>query len=413
MRKILLLLILVAASVMQSAAEVYVVNTVPDPKQFGQDYYVSNPDKILQESTVETLNQKAIGLDKAVEVELCVVAIEAFDENSYGDAYSFALKLFNTWGIGKAGKNTGVLLFLAKQSRDIQIITGGGMEGLLPDITCGQILDANLDYLRNGDWDNGMIAIVQGIENHLMTDAAKAELLLGYKPKEVDTSMFNYCIFGFILLIIFAIVGYKKLEAKPGQRKEAIQAQSSGTQTAAGCLSWIFPFPMLFFYLYYRFARKNVHEIPDKCSECGHDMVRLPNDAELPYLTTVQRAEEQLHAMEHDVWQCPNCKHVHVQSFKGRNAGKYGKCPQCGGQTYETTNRETVSRATYTSTGQRRDTCRCANCGYVGTVMVTLPKLEYHTSSSGGGGGGYRSSGGGGGSWGGGSSFGGGAGRKF
>lgn len=405
-------MVFIAASIATVRAEVYRVETVPDPKQAGQEYYVSNPDGVLQQSTVDEINSKAEGLDKAVEVELCVVAIQNFDENQYADAYTFALNLFNTWGIGKAGKNTGVLLFLAKGSRDVQIITGGGMEGLLPDITCGQILDANLSYLSEGDFDHGMIAIVQGIEDHLMTDAAKAELLLGWKAKENDAEGFGYVILGFILTILLAWLGYKKLQGKPGQRKESIQSQSAGTQTAMGCLSWLFPLPMLFLYLYYRYARKNVREVPDKCSECGHDMVLLSDGGELPHLTPVQIAEEHIHSMEHDVWECPNCKHIHIQSYKGKNSGKYSKCPQCGAMTYETINRETLKRASYTASGQRRDTCKCAHCGFLGTVMVVLPMLEHTTSSgSGGGGGGYRSSGGG--SWGGGHSFGGGAGRKF
>ncbi len=410
MSKRISLIFLLSAFILRVSAVVYTIQTVPDPKQFGQDYYVSNPDGVLQPYTVDALNQKATELDKMVEVELCVVAINSFDEDKYAGAYSFSLELFNTWGIGKAEKNTGVLVFLAKESRDIQIITGGGMEGLLPDITCGQIIDDNISYLSEGNFDDGLIAIAQGIEDHLLTDAAKAELLLGWKAKEQDNTTYNYLIFAMIALICLTVLAYKRLNGKPGESKAQLISSSAGTQTAIGCLAWIFPFPLLFLYLYYRYARKGIRKRPIPCPDCKTTMKLIPNAAEAGYLTPQQLAEVSLKSMEYDVWECPDCKRIQVLSYKGKLASKYAECPSCGARTYQTTSSETISSPTYSSSGLRKDHKVCAHCGFAGIVSVTLPKLVRSTSSSGGSyGGGGRSSG----SWGGGHSFGGGAGRKF
>ncbi len=411
-KKIPLLIVMVVLA-LPMLGNVYTVTTIPDPKTQGQDYYVSNPDGVLNQQAVNMLNQNSVDLEKMSEVELCVIAIENYDENDYGDAHSFALDLFNTWGIGKAGNNSGVLLFLASESRDIQIITGGGVEGLLPDITCGQILDENLPYLSEGDFNQGMVMIAQGITNHLVSDEARAELLLGWKPKEDNAGIYNYFIFGFILLIVFAFIGYKRLQGKPGQNRQSIQQQSAGTQTATGCMSWLFPFPMLFFYLYYKNARKNVKSMPLNCTNCGNKMTLIEGDERQQYLSPLQLSEENIGSKMHDVWQCPECQHTDIQSYSGNKSGNYDVCPICGAQAYQTTDRETLQRATYVSAGRRRDTKTCVFCGYVGTAIVVLPMLVHTTSSSSDGGGGYHSSGGGSGSWGGGHSFGGGAGRKF
>ena len=396
---------------------VYTVQTIPDPKQRGQEYYVSNPDGVLQREAVNNLNRNSADLEKMTEVELCVVAIESFDEENYGDAHSFALDLFNTWGIGKKDKNKGVLLFLARQSRDVQIITGGGVEGLLPDVTCGQILDNNLSYLSAGDFDNGLVYISKEISNHLTTDAAKAELLLGWKPKENYSNAFNYFIWGFVILIILALIGYKRLQGEPGDGSNELRRKSKDTQTASGCLSWLFPFPILLFYLYYRYARKHVKQVPLKCPHCGKEMKILSEEEDTKYLNGTQLQERILKSMEYNVWQCPDCQTTKLISHKGQTIYKYEECPECKARAYETIDRLTLQNATYTSKGKRRDTKRCAVCGFVGTAMVVLPMLAHTTSSGGGyrssGGGGYRSSGGGRGSWGGGRSFGGGAGRKF
>ena len=410
-----LVYLILAVGLFHISAAVYDVNTIPDPKQQGQDYYVCNPDGVLSSDAAQKINDNSVLLEKETEVELCVVAIDNFNEEKYGDAYEFALDLFNLWGIGKAGLNNGVLLFLASGSRDVQIITGGGVEGLLPDITCGQIIDDNLDYLSQGDFNTGIENIARSITKHLTTSTAMAELLLGYKPKQVSYTTFNYFIIGFVILIILAFIGYKRLNGVPGQSKKQIQQQAAAGQTASGFLSFVFPFPILLFYLYYRYARKNVKPIPPVCNNCGNQqMQQVSDDVREQYLTPVQLAEERLKSMEYEVWQCPDCKTIEILSAKGSQGGKYDVCPTCGAHAYETTDRLTLQRATYTSTGKRRDTKTCAYCGHVGTVLVTLPILVQTapSTSSHGSRGGFGG-GSGSGSWGGGSSFGGGAGRKF
>ena len=418
MRKTLLFLLTFLAVLvcLQAHAEVYTVNTVPNPKAQGQDYYLSNPDSVIDgpfESYVNSLCRLA---DEKSEAEVCVVLINRFDEGQW-DAYNFALDLFNYWGIGKAGNNSGVLVFLAKDSRDIQIITGGGVEGLLPDAVCSEIWhNAADEYLSEGNYNEGVPYIVYNIVKILVSDEAQAELLLGWKPKDasVHESTAYYFILGFVLLIILALFGYKRLQGKPGQNKLAIQQQAASTQTVTGCLSWIFPIPMLFFYLYYRYARKNIKPIPLCCSNCGKQMTLIEGRDRLQYLPPLQVAEDRIGSKVFDVWQCPSCQNIKVTDYEGPKAGMYELCPTCGAKAFQTTDRETLQHATYTSTGRRRDTKKCAVCGFVGTAFVTLPMLVRSTSSSyGGGGGGYRSSGGGGGNWGGGRSFGGGAGGKF
>ena len=389
-----LIFVLLTASMMQLMAEVFTIKTVPDPKQNGQEYYVSNPDGVLDQDAVNFINETCHELYTTEEVEVAVVALNAFDEENY-TAHTFALDLFNDWGIGGAEKNTGVLVFLAVSSRDIEIITGGGMEGLLPDAACSDIWHAAAEkYLSDNDFSRGTCYIVQEIYNRLITDEARAELLLGFKKKEPDTSTYSYFIFAFFVLIGMALLAYKRLNGKPGQAKDKIMKEAAGTQTAIGCLSWIFPFPMLLLYLYYRYARKNIRKNPTPCKYCKTQMKLLGKDERTQYLSAQMLAEEHLGSKEYDVWLCPSCHETEILAYDGKKAKKYSECPSCGAKAFETTSSETVSQATYSSSGLRRDHKVCAYCGNTAIIAVTLPKLVRSTSSSGGGG---RSYGGGGG----------------
>ena len=118
-------------------AMVYTPTSLPNPKAQDISNYVCNPDEIVASSEVLFLNRLARQLEDSTQVELCVVAVNSIGEI---DAFDFCYEVFQRWGIGKEGKNTGVLLFLAVESRDVRIMTGGGIEGILTDAVCHMAL---------------------------------------------------------------------------------------------------------------------------------------------------------------------------------------------------------------------------------------------------------------------------------
>ncbi len=75
----------------------YTVDNLPNPKIKGQDYFVSNPDGILSSGAVSELDGLSKEIEATTKSEFAIVVV-----NDYvGDSdFEFALKLFNTWGIG-------------------------------------------------------------------------------------------------------------------------------------------------------------------------------------------------------------------------------------------------------------------------------------------------------------------------
>ncbi|MCS4228490.1 YgcG family protein [Sphingobacterium sp. BIGb0165] len=152
----------------------YTVDNVPSPKQKGQDYFVSNPDGILSSGTVAELDGLSTQIEAATKSEYAIVLV-----NDYvGDSdFEFALKLFNTWGIGKKGSNNGLLLFIAKDRREYRFITGYGMESTLPDAYLKRIGEKYLvPNFRDGNYDQGVLEASQFIKTILMSPDSKAEL---------------------------------------------------------------------------------------------------------------------------------------------------------------------------------------------------------------------------------------------
>ena len=408
-------------------AEVYTVESVPSPKVAGQAYYVCNPDSVLADSVEASLNLLALYLDSLTEVEMAVVAIKAFDEYAY-DAYGFALDLFNHWGIGGADKNTGLLVFLARDSRDIQIITGKGIEGIMTDAKCGEILDNNLYYLADNNFNMGMYYICSDICSYLMMDENRSELLLGWKPQstEDEETKTVYFYIAFLILIALAFGAYKKLNGKPGQFKEELQEQAKGMQSTSGCLMFIFPIPLVFFYLYYRYARKHLKTIPLKCEKCGHDMNFVEDKDEAGELTKEQLVEEHIDSFQYIIWNCPDCGEKKVIQKRGKLYSKFEMCPECHARAVKLMDLKVTKPSTIGHRGEQINTLVCQCCGHKEERTIILPPKQTYSSSSsyssgrssssssyGGGWSSSSSSRSSSGSWGGGSSSGGGAGRKF
>lgn len=156
-------------------ARTYTPQEVPNPKSNGQQYYVANPDDILSSDEVAYLNRCAQMLEDSMQAELSVVAIESIGEQ---DMFDFTYRLFQLWGIGKEGKNTGVLICFVLASHDIRIMTGQGIEGVLPDAVCKRIIDEDMiPSFRQEKYGEGLCLGVLRIYEICSSGDAPTELL--------------------------------------------------------------------------------------------------------------------------------------------------------------------------------------------------------------------------------------------
>ena len=202
----------------------YTPHSVPNPRTVDASAFVANPDAILSAAEVEAIQRVAEQLNQATGVELVTVALGDIGQ---ADAFEFSLELFNHWGIGKSGKNTGVLIFFALRSRDIRIVTGGGVEGLLPDAVCSRIVDEDMiPLLRHGHYGEGLLAGNKAIALRLTDDRALAELLLDYHPKPVtDEPWTIFSIFA-LLAAFIALLRYWVSPRCPRCKQKGAHVQS-------------------------------------------------------------------------------------------------------------------------------------------------------------------------------------------
>ena len=158
MRKIAILCLLLACA-LPALAGTYRADEIPNVQRMDRRRYVSDPDGILSAGAVARIDSVCASLR---ERGLAQVAVVAVDDIAGGDTFSFAVGLFRDWGVGSAKSNNGLGILLVKDLREIRFVTGGGLEGILPDALCKRIqLNYMLPAFREGDYSAGMVAGVE------------------------------------------------------------------------------------------------------------------------------------------------------------------------------------------------------------------------------------------------------------
>lgn len=147
------------------AAAVVHAQNFPEARGYVNDFAnVITPNAVAQ---IEALCQE---LQEKTGAEMAVATFSSIGDE---DPDEYANRLFEKWGLGKKGKDNGVLLFLTLGERKrIRLETGYGLEGILPDITAGRILDNYvIPQFRQKNYSAGLLAGMQAIAGLIAADA--------------------------------------------------------------------------------------------------------------------------------------------------------------------------------------------------------------------------------------------------
>jgi len=116
--------------------------------------------------SIKSISDNILAKTGASVVVVTVTTMEGADPAEYAN------RLYEKWGIGKEGKDKGVLIFLALKERKIRIETGYGAEGIIPDGLAGEILDRYvMPFLKKEDYSRGLYNAVAAIASVIASDA--------------------------------------------------------------------------------------------------------------------------------------------------------------------------------------------------------------------------------------------------
>ena len=214
--------------------------------------YVSNPDGILSNETVNRIDNILYALEQKNGIETLVVAVEEIEG---GDCFEFAYQLGKQHGVGKKGADNGLVILLVRKERCVQFLTGYGIEGDLPDAICKRIQEQTMFPLfRQGLWDKGMLEGITAVNTYLTDyDGWQASQQQAGEDEGLTIAFTAF----FAMMLLFLIIGYlsdRKARRCPHCKKSGLSRSDSRLISNRNGIK--------------------TNEVIYRCRHCGHTVVK-------------------------------------------------------------------------------------------------------------------------------------------
>lgn len=160
---------------------------------------VNDYTQTLSQDQVSQLEQKLVAFNDSTSTQIAVVIIKSLEGYDVAD---YTVRLAESWGVGGATNNNGVILLVSLGDRKVTIQTGYGVEGALPDAIARRIIENEITpNFKSGDYfagiNQGTDAIISYTKGEYKNDTPKAR-------KKSRSSMVPFIVI-FIIIILSAI----------------------------------------------------------------------------------------------------------------------------------------------------------------------------------------------------------------
>jgi len=159
----------------------------------------------LSTADVSRLRAQALDLQQRKGSQLQILIVPTTAPESIEQ---YAQRVFDQWKLGRQGVDDGVLLLVAKDDHRARIQTGYGLEGAIPDIAAGRIIQEYLvPKFRAGDFAGGLddasaqlVRLIDGeaLPEPMAVDASRTDggdwvvaLLIGFFAAMFARSLFS------------------------------------------------------------------------------------------------------------------------------------------------------------------------------------------------------------------------------
>src|SRR6202051_4707635 len=130
--------------------------------------YVNDFAGVLNSATVTRLNDLCLQVEQKAHAQIAVVTVKSLDGQ---DVVSYAVALYQKFGIGAKGKDRGVLILLATGDHKYWTTVGYGLESSLPDGKVGGFGREAVPLLKSGDYAGAVTLMTTRLAAVIAQDA--------------------------------------------------------------------------------------------------------------------------------------------------------------------------------------------------------------------------------------------------
>ncbi len=120
--------------------------------------YVNDFAGVLDPAVAARLEAYAAEVERSTGAQMAFVTVDTLDGEPIEDATN---RLYREWGVGKKGKDEGLMFLLAVRDHKQRAEIGYGLEPILPDGYVGSVLRSLRPALRQENYGAAMLALAQ------------------------------------------------------------------------------------------------------------------------------------------------------------------------------------------------------------------------------------------------------------
>ena len=217
---------------------------------------------LLSPTEKQQLSQRILKLYNEGKGQIGVVIVPTTGQE---DIFDYSMRVAEAWQLGSTKRDNGLLMTIAVNDRRIQILTGYGLEGVLPDIVAGRIIhDKITPYFKQGQYAQGIEAGLTEIERILNLDpeiaAQAADELKERQEQAYQAQKASQATFGSVIFIVVAgVVGSMIFGRKLSAATAAVAGTAAGLVNGLGLVASLMIGVGIFFLLVTSIAQLILH----------------------------------------------------------------------------------------------------------------------------------------------------------
>ncbi|MDR6629072.1 uncharacterized protein J2X86_001102 [Acinetobacter lwoffii] len=217
---------------------------------------------ILSAIEKQQLSQRILKLYEEGKGQIGVVIVPTTGQE---DIFDYSMRVAEAWQLGSAKRDNGLLMTIAINDRRIQILTGYGLEGVLPDIVAGRIIhDKITPFFKQGQYAQGIDSGLTEIERILNLDpeiaAQAADELKERQEQAYQAQKASQATFGSVIFIIIAgVIGSMIFGRKLSAATAAVAGTAAGLVNGMGLIASLMIGAGVFFLLVTSLAQLILH----------------------------------------------------------------------------------------------------------------------------------------------------------
>ena len=195
---------------------------------------------LLSAAEKQAVSRKILQLHDSGKAQVGIIIVPTTGQE---DIFSFAMRAAEQWQLGSAKRDNGLLMAVAVNDRRMQILSGYGLEGVLPDIVLSRIIRNQITpYFKQNQYAQGIQSGLDEIEKILNMDpevAAQAAQELKQRQEQAlheqqaREKTFSTALFILIAGIIGSYIFGRRLSAATA----AVAGVTAGLVNGAGLLT--------------------------------------------------------------------------------------------------------------------------------------------------------------------------------